>query len=246
MAEQSLLSLLKRALELAMPDLRAYYRMTRKAKIVASYASDGRYFADVQPLRNDESPDPAEPVIPQVEIPIMWGGPKRGIVCPPAVDTLCDLSYYDGDPNYPRISNFRWQSNGAPDCGLDELIIQQTPGVSLKIEKDGSFLTVSPQNWTLKIGGNVTIKAGGNVTVQAGGNAAVEAAGTLTLQAPNIIKNGNETCAGAGGGMGTTTENAHRTTNGSITVNGPLKVNGDLSVSGNAHAGSRSGGSCPH
>ena len=134
MAEQSLLSLLKRALELTMPDLRAYYRMTRKAKVVAAYASDGRYYADVQPLRNDESPDTSEPVIPRVEIPIVWGGPKRGIVCPPAVGTLCDLSYYDGDPNYPRISNFRWQTNGAPDCGLDELIIQQTPGVSLKIE----------------------------------------------------------------------------------------------------------------
>ena len=238
MAEQSLLSLLKRALELAMPDLRAYYRMTRKAKVVAAYASDGRYYADVQPLRNDESPDTSEPVIPKVEIPIVWGGPKRGIVCPPAVGTLCDLSYYDGDPNYPRISNFRWQTNGAPDCELDELIIQQTPGVSLKIEKDGSFLTISPENWTVEVGGNAVIKAEGNATV--------EAAGTLTLQAPNIIKNGNETCAGKDGGTGTTTENAHRTTNGSIPVNGPLKVNGDLSVSGNAFAGSRSGGSCPH
>lgn len=246
MSEQSILSLLKRALELAMPDLRAYYRVTRKAKIVTSYASDGRYFADVQPLRNDESTDPAEPVIPQVEIPIMWGGPKRGIVCPPAAGTLCDLSYYDGDPNYPRISNVRWQGNAAPDCGLDELIIQQTPGVSLKIEKDGSFLTVSPQNWTVEIGGNAVIRAGGNATISANGDAAVEAAGTLTLQAPQIIKNGNETCAGTGGGTGTTTENAHRTTNGSITVNGPLTVNGDLTVSGNAQAGSRSGGSCPH
>ena len=37
MAEQNILSLLKRALELAMPDLRAYYRMTRKAKVVAAY-----------------------------------------------------------------------------------------------------------------------------------------------------------------------------------------------------------------
>ena len=238
MAEQSLLSLLKRALELAMPDLRAYYRMTRKAKVVAAYASDGRYYADVQPLRNDESPDTSEPVIPKVEIPIVWGGPKRGIICPPAAGTLCDLSYYDGDPNYPRISNFRWQGNTAPDCGLDELVIQQTPGVSLKIEKDGSFLTISPENWTVEVGGNAVIKAAGNATV--------EAAGTLTLQAPNIIKNGNETCAGKDGGTGTTTENAHRTTNGSITVNGPLKVNGDLSVSGNAFAGSRSGGSCPH
>ena len=121
-----------------MPNLRSYYRVVCKAKIVASYASDGRYYADVQPLRNDESPDTAEPVIPQVEISIMWGGANRGVVCPPAPGTLCDLSYYDGDPNYPRISNFRWQGNMAPECGLDELVIQQQPGVSIKIEKDGS------------------------------------------------------------------------------------------------------------
>ncbi len=232
MAEQSFLALMKRAMELAMPDLRSYYRMTRKAKVVASYASDGKYFADVQPLRNDESTDANEPVIPQVEIPVMWGGAKRGIVCPPAAGTLCDLSYYDGDPNYPRISNFRWQSNVAPECGLDELIIQQTPGVSLKIVKDGSFMTVSPKDWTVEIGGNATIKASGNATV--------EAAGTLTLKAPHIIKQGNETCAGHSGGTGTTVENANRTTNGSITINGNLVVNG------NSYAASRSGGSCPH
>lgn len=232
------LDTIKKAVELSMPDLRHYYRVTKKARVVNTYASDGSYFADVQPLRNDETNDPNEPLIPRVEIPIMWGGAKRGIVCPPAPGTLCDLSYYDGDPNYPRISNFRWKSNVAPECGLNELIIQQTPGVSIKIEKDGSFLTVSPNNWTVEIGGNAVIKAAGN--------AAVEAAGTLTLQAPNIIKNGNETCSGTGGSTGTTTENAHRTTNGSITVNGTLTVNGSLSVSGNAYAGSRSGGSCPH
>lgn len=225
MGEQSFLQVLKRALELAMPDLRHYYRMTRKAKVVASYASSGRYYADVQPLRNDESVDSAEPVIPQVEIPIIWGGAKRGIVCPPAVGTFCDLSYYDGDPNYPRISNFRWQSQVAPECGLDELVIQQQPGVSLKIEKDGSFLTISPQDWTVKIGGNATI----------------EASGSLTLKAPEIIKEGNETCRGNGGGTGTTTENANRTTNGSLVLNGDLTVNGNISCSGNTHSASRSG-----
>lgn len=225
MAEDSILKTLKRAIEMAMPDLRHYYRMTRKAKVVATYASNGKYFADVQPLRNDETPDPKEPVIPQVEIPILWGGPKRGMVCPPATGTLCDLSYYDGDPNYPRISNFRWQGNIAPECGIDELIIQQTPGVSLKIEKDGSFLTISPTNWTVEIGGNATIKTGGETRI--------EAAGTMTLQAPEIVKIGNETCSGSGGGRGTTTENADRTTNGSLTLNGNLTVNGNISCSAN-------------
>lgn len=240
MAEQSLLSLLRRALELAMPDLRAYYRMTRKARVVAAYASDGRYYADVQPLRNDESPDTAEPVIPKVEIPILWGGPKRGIVCPPAVGTLCDLSYYDGDPNYPRISNFRWQGNSAPDCELEALIIQQEPGVSVKIDPVHNIITLTPANWRVEVGGNVEIKAGGNATVQA--------AGTLTIQAPQIVKKGNENGFGANGGIGTVTENVNRTTTGSLTVNGPLTVNGgltvsgDSSVAGNSFAVSRSGG----
>lgn len=233
-----LLDLLARAIELAMPNLRGYYRMTRKAKIVASYASDGRYFADVQPLRNDESADPEEPVIPRVEIPVFWGGPRRGIVCPPAVGTLCDLSYYDGDPNYPRISNFRWQGNDAPDCGLEELIIQQRPGVSLKIEKDGSFLTVSPGNWTVTVEGNATVKAGKN--------AIVEAADTLTIKAPQIKELGNKTSAGYGGGSGESTETGNRRQIGNLNIEGSVTISGDLSVSGNAYAGSRSGGSCPH
>lgn len=56
---------IRKAVEVAQPDLRAYYRMTRKGKIVAVYASDGAYYADVQPLRNDGQEDNGEPVIPR-------------------------------------------------------------------------------------------------------------------------------------------------------------------------------------
>ena len=238
MADTNILDVLRKAIELAMPDFRHYYRMTRKARVVNAYASDGKYYADVQPLRNDETDDPKEPLIPRVEIPIMWGGPKRGIVCPPAVGTLCDLSYYDGDPNYPRISNFRWQTNGAPECGLNELVIQQTPGVSIRIEKDGSFLTVSPKNWTVEIGGNASIRAGGNATV--------EAAGSLTLKAPQITEQGNKTSTGYGGGAGESTETGNRRQIGNLTIEGNLSVSGNATISGDAYAGSRSGGSCPH
>ena len=238
MADTNILDVLRKAIELAMPDFRHYYRMTRKARVVNAYASDGKYYADVRPLRNDETDDPREPLIPRVEIPIMWGGSKRGIVCPPAPGTLCDLSYYDGDPNYPRISNFRWQGNVAPECGLNELVIQQTPGVSLKIEKDGSFLTVSPKNWTVKIGGNASIKAEGNATV--------EAAGSLTLKAPQITEQGNKTSTGYGGGAGESTETGSRRQIGNLTIEGNLSVSGNATISGNAFAGSRSGGSCPH
>lgn len=238
MPDTNPLDILRKAIELAMPDFRHYYRMTRKARVVNAYASDGKYFADVQPLRNDETDDPKEPLIPRVEIPILWGGPQRGIVCPPAPGTLCDLSYYDGDPNYPRISNFRWQGNAAPECGLNELVIQQTPGVSIRIEKDGSFLTVSPRDWTVQIGGNANIKAGGNATV--------EAAGSLTLKAPQITEQGNKTSTGYGGGAGESTETGSRRQIGDLTILGNLSVSGNASISGNAYAGSRSGGSCPH
>lgn len=52
---KSLLKLLARAMELAMPNFQSYYRMTRKAKVVASYASAGQYYADVQPYHADPS-----------------------------------------------------------------------------------------------------------------------------------------------------------------------------------------------
>lgn len=151
-------AMLRQAIEICRPDFRSFYRVTRKARIVTAYPADGTYYADVQPLRNDETDDPKEPVIPKVEIPVFWGGPKRGIVCPPAAGTLCDLSYYDGDPNYPRISNFRWQENVSPEADLDELIIQQEPGVHVKIDK--------AHNISLETSGNITLTATGSITLK--------------------------------------------------------------------------------
>ena len=208
----NLLALIRRAIELAMPDMRHYYRTTRKARVVASYASDGKYYADVQPLRNDDSPDPAEPVIPKVEIPIMWGGPKRGIVCPPDVGTHCDLSYYDGDPNYPRISNFRWLEHDAPDCELTELIIQQEPGVSIKIDKENKVITVTPTD----------------VETEAGKSWTVESGQVATIQAPTIQLIGNVTSSGPGGGEGSFKQTGPQTINGAVTINGPLTVTGGI------------------
>ncbi|BCS54567.1 baseplate assembly protein [Geobacter sp. SVR] len=159
MADVDLKKLLQRAIELVMPNLRHYYRVVRKGRVVKSYASDGFYWADIQPLRNDDSDDPAEPIISRVEIPIMWGGPERGVVCPPAVGTLCDIEYYDGDPNYPRISNFRWQKNKAPNCEQDAFIIQQSPGVFIKITPAGAMIHKTGAGWTLEAGGPLTIQA---------------------------------------------------------------------------------------
>ncbi|WP_035066342.1 hypothetical protein [Nitratidesulfovibrio termitidis] len=222
----NLLQLIRRAVELCMPDLRHYYRVTRKARVVAAYASDGAYYADVQPLRNDETDDQAEPVVPRVELPVLWGGPDRGVVCPPVVGTLCDLSYYDGDPNYPRISNIRWQGHGAPLAAVGEFVIQLEKGVEIRIDTGKRIVSTTPADWL----------------VQVGGNAIVEAAGSITLQAPEIIQRGNVTGEGHDGGKGTVSEHADRTLTGRLLINGSLVVNGDSVVSGNSFSGSRSGG----
>ncbi|WP_320175798.1 bacteriophage T4 gp5 trimerisation domain-containing protein [Maridesulfovibrio sp.] len=157
-----LMALMKRIVELVMPDLRAYYRVPRKGKIVATYPSNGRYWADVQPLRNDDSIDESEPVIPKVEIPIMWAGPKRGVVCPPLVGTHCDITYYDGDPDFPRISNFRWHVSQAPDCEVGAYIIQQIPGVHIKIDAKSNIIHVTPANRISEIGSDRTSEIGDN------------------------------------------------------------------------------------
>lgn len=214
--EVDLKKLLKRTIELIMPDLRHYYRLPRKGRVVKSYASDGAYWADVQPLRNDESDDTNEPVIPRLEIPILWGGPERGVVCPPAVETLCDITYYDGDPNYPRISNFRWERNKAPNCELGSFIIQQKPGVFIKITPEGNILNTTGVDWTVEVGGS----------------AVIHAAASATVQAPQINLVGNLSAAGTGGGQGTETKNCNTTQTGNFTLTGNFQINGNINATG--------------
>ena len=221
----NIIDTMRKVIELAMPDLRHYYRMTKKARVVASYASDGQYFVDVQPLRNDETPDAKEPIVPHVALPVLWGGPNRGVVCPPEVGALCDLSYYDGDPNYPYISNVRWDSGmSAPIAELKEFVIQFENGVEIRIDKDRNIVSLTPADWKVEVGGNASITAGGDATV--------EAAGTLTLRAPQIVKEGNETARGHGGGMGTVQEKDHRKHEGSYTLNGPASFSGAVTMNG--------------
>lgn len=197
-------ALLKRVFELVMPDIRSYYRVVKKARVVKAYASDGHYWADVQPVRNDESIDPNEPVIPKIEIPVIWAGPNRGIVCPPAVGSFCDLEYYDGDPNYPRISNFRWHNNGAPAAAIGDLVIQSEPGTYIKIDAAKKILLVTPAD----------------IEKTAGGNWTIQVAGIATIQAPQINLQGALSVTGVGGGSGQTA------------IAGNLQVDGNISATG--------------
>jgi hypothetical protein len=166
-------NLLQRVVELVMPNLRHYYRVPRKGRVVKSYASDGYYWADVQPLRNDDSDDPDEPVVTRVEIPILWGGPERGVVCPPEVGTLCDITYYDGDPDFPRISNFRWAKNKAPVCELGAFVIQQKPGVYVRITAAGNIEHKTDIDLVNDVAGAKTENVGGAWNIDVVGPATV-------------------------------------------------------------------------
>lgn len=250
---KDLLSLLRRAIELAMPDLRHFYRVVRKARVERTYASDGRYWADVQPLRNDESVDEAEPVIPRVEIPILWAGPQRGVVCPPLQGAYCDLEYYDGDPNYPRISNFRWHASQAPACEVGAFIIQAEPGTYIKIDAAKKVLTITPSDVVTQAGGDSTTEIGGDSTAEVGGDKTETIGGTWTISAPLIIQQGNVQSSGPGGAVGSVATKAHTSQEGSYTLVGPLKcstleitgdvvIGGNLTTAGNSDAATRTGG----
>lgn len=174
MAEVDLKTLLKRVVELVMPNLRHYYKMPRKGRVVKAYDSDGQYWADVQILRNDESDDTREPVIKRVAIPVIWAGPNRGLVCPPAEGSICDVTYYDGDPDYPCISNFRWDKNKAPNCSKDQLIIQYGPNCFFQISETGFYfkgavVVDGDLHTTGNISNDGNINSAGTI-IDAGGN----------------------------------------------------------------------------
>jgi hypothetical protein len=170
--------LLKAVIEVLAPDLDRYRKPLRKGRVVETYASDGKYYCDVEILLNTDQRDAHEPIIKSVEIPVIWGGVNRGIICPPAVGTYCDIEYYHGDPDYPRISNFRWEGNTAPAAAVDEFIIQQTDGVFIRIKASSDVEVKTPAK--------VIIDAGGNAEITVGGNADITVIGKTTLTS-NLI-----------------------------------------------------------
>lgn len=246
--KRDIVGAIRRLVELAMPDLRHYYRMTKKARVVAVYESSGEYFCDVQPLRNDESADPKEPVVPRVALPVLWGGPDRGVVCPPVTGALCDLSYYDGDPNYPFISNIRWGGGmNAPKAALNEFVIQLENGVELRIDKEKRVVTLTPQDVRTEAGKNWTVKAGDNAIIQAGKEATLQAGSVSHIIAPLINLQGRVVCKSFdGAGKGKAEFEGDVVIRGNQEVTGDTTTGGNSRVNGDSWAGSRSGGSCPH
>jgi uncharacterized protein involved in type VI secretion and phage assembly len=126
-------------------------------------------------------------VIPKVEIPILWAGDKRGVVCPPTPGMLCDIEYYDGDPDYPRISNFRWPRGKAPSCELDAFIIQQRMVSTSRSPPESDIFTVTAQSIKHTAGVNFEVDASSDVKITAGGKATI-----------NCVRNHQNNCGRQG------------------------------------------------
>lgn len=115
----------------------------RKAKVIKTYDAEDTYLCDVEILNNDESVDESYPIISKVRIPQIVAGEGRGIIAPPEVDSLCDISFYNGDINYPVVSNFRVTTSFAK-AKMDELHIANSSETFIKMDKEG-ILTIKSE-----------------------------------------------------------------------------------------------------
>lgn len=229
---RQLKELLKQAIEAAGPDLRRLIALPRRAKVTAVKPAGGTYVCSVQAVLNDGRPDPDAPVIPDVEIPLVWAGDYRGLVCPPTVGQFCDIGFYDGDFNSPYITNFR--PNGkAPEAELGAFMIQHSPGIRIGFKPDGTFIVEAPK-----------------VEVTATEYAHVKAGARITLETPLIemigrveVTGGIYQKAGRGGSgleidgqvniiRGGLHSQRDVTTNSNIAADGSMAAAGDVSAGG--------------
>ena len=230
-------ALLKEAIEACGPDLRRVMGMPRRAKVVAVKPAGGTYVCSVQAVLNDGRPDPAAPVIPDVEIPLMWAGPDRGLVCPPSVGEYCDLGFYDGDSNSPYITNFR--PNGkAPEAELGSLMLQHSPGIRIGFKPDGTVIVEAPK---------VEVTATEYVQVKGGARISLEAP-LIELKGRVEVTGGIYQKAGPGGD-GMAVDGQINIKNGGlhaqkdITTNSNVTADGDVAAAGRVEDG---GGNTNH
>lgn len=119
-------------------------RPTVRARVVKVHESAGRmsdfdprYSVDVQVLDRDGEPDPAWPIIPDVELPMLWAGPGRGIFCVPDVGTVVRVGFYHGDQNQPYIEAIVGTGYQAPAHPVGRfLVVSGTTQIEITPEGD--------------------------------------------------------------------------------------------------------------
>jgi len=129
-----------------------------------------RYSVDVQVLAPDGSDDGDWPILPDVEISVLWAGPNRGVYCTLAEGAIVRVGFEYGDVNRPYIESITGRGYDAPDHPVGAWVVQSG---DTRVE--------------ISAGGEVRIVGMSGVTIDAGSDGTVELKGaSVKLSAPAV------------------------------------------------------------
>jgi hypothetical protein len=170
------------------------YHFPIRAKVVKVHESGGqvreddhRYSVDVQPLKSDGSVDDSAPVIPDVEIPIWWAGPARGVFCLPVVGSIVRVGFYYYEPAYPYVDAILPQGFNIPEHPTGSLIIQHSDGKRFEITPTGEVLITMDTT----INGNLTVSGAGQISGSVKVGESVDVSGSISATGSIMDGGGN-------------------------------------------------------
>ncbi|MCL4514157.1 MAG: phage baseplate assembly protein V [Firmicutes bacterium] len=157
------------------PELRGYHFPIR-AKVVKVYEGAGRmdpfnhrYSVDVQPLSPDGSVNKKAPVIPDVEIPVLWAGPARGVYCLPVVGAIVRVAFYYNDPAQPFVDAILGEGFDSPAHPLGSFIVQHSDGTRIEIDAHKNIYLLTPAIIEMNAGAEAKVTVP-KVTLAGGGH----------------------------------------------------------------------------
>lgn len=172
---EELLRVFRKTVLAAFPELGGYHYPIR-AKVVRVHEDGGRvddqnhvYSVDVQPLKPDGSNDENAPEIPDVEIPVAWAGPGRGIFCLPVDGAIVRIGFYYNDPAHPFVDAILGYGFEVPEHALGSMIIQHSDGKRFEITPEGNVNITMHTHITGDLTVDGSINANGSI-IDAGGN----------------------------------------------------------------------------
>lgn len=148
-----------------------------KARVLAVHGDAGtvdvgsgprRYSVDVQPLRPDGEIDPTRDILLDVPMDVLWAGPERGVFGLPAVGSIVRVAFWDGNASYPYVDGITPEGFSVPSLAAGEMVIQHSPGHTLKWDADGD-LHIDTKHLNLHVNGNLTSHCTGDATLSADG-----------------------------------------------------------------------------
>lgn len=116
-----------------------------RARVVRGAPTEGgkpdlltrRYVVDVQPLRPDGGDDAEWPVLSDVEVPVLWAGPHRGVFGLPALGSIVRIGFYYDDPSQPYVDGVLAYGFDVPAVAVDELTIAVNADVRMRLTPAG-------------------------------------------------------------------------------------------------------------